>query len=1134
MQNYVDYEINGVRHRSQRQLSEKEIDDIASRYRDSGMDNPKAMEQEKMGREELMLNKGLKDAYKTYYKKRNGKAWDEKLGDEALVDEYLEQMRFYESNLGSLGILAAQLNGNYYNQQERAALNVMFDSWDKTVPLYAQKTGKWTGLVDYAQAAVTDPSNWAALLATSTIAGAPVAATGRQASKEAAKELIKTSLKKGLVAGGIEGGLVSGTQNAMMQNVEQKLGRREEFSLKETGIAAGGGALVGGTLGGAFGAGGAMLGNKLTKAPMAEEVVTVPTKGKGKGAPKMTPAEAEQALKAGQKFQSQYADPNVTGEARKAAREEFYNNLTDKSRTRFEMMGSRLGKPLSFEQARKRIDGWMGKIGAAEGDDLNAIVDKVVNYKFQAKDISEYTVLVNSLEDEALDALKRAKTANEDLVKPFEAFVNASGMASTLSENLGRGLQFQSKRFRENFDYMTMTQVIEGLSNVTSGAEGRSALKLIDSKLRKGINLTASGINEAFRYNVLGGIETLTTAGLGSLVRTLERPTTRLFASITSADPALARQALVQYAAVGTEVFGALKYAAKSFYHSKNYLGGSQYIEGSNNAPVIGTDQTLLEMGKGLLSIKSLGQWGNSLANAHRLVGRRSMMAIDEFVGQISFKSRALSLALEDELTKGKPMAMAIKDAKKAAQTAYDDQLEATLTGKSPTNRLTLQAMREADENRFMQPLEREGDLMGSLGNFATSLRDNKGATMSIIMTQVMPFIRSPLNLTNYVFEKTPGLSLLSKRFREDLMAGGQKAAEAEAGLYLGSMLWTAAILGTTFEYVNGAGPVTPKGTPDKGRGDVQKLGGNMPNSILVDPETGKRVDLRRADPFTKPMVIMGSVHDVIRYGTSEEHQELIAALALTTAKSLLDNPAMSGLKEVVDSLDSPDGFSGVLQRRVGSFVPLFRLMRNWSDDDYKEAQTVLDELKKNIPGLSESVDDKRDPIFSSPVKRLPQLGMTLNYTYETKDPVLKEILRLVPNIPAPPKTPQEFGGRVDLTKFRMESGRTLYDHYQDTISKVELEGKTLRQALEFVTQNEIYNDELTDPFAGANVRSEGSKASVIKKTILEYRKAALTLLKDDPKVPQAFKDQTFTAEQDAKATTSQSLYLMLEQARRQ
>jgi hypothetical protein len=75
---------------------------------------------------------------------------------------------------------------------------------------------------------------------------------------------------------------------------------------------------------------------------------------------------------------------------------------------------------------------------------------------------------------------------------------------------------------------------------------------------------------------------------------------------------------------------------------------------------------------------------------------------------------------------------------------------------------------------------------LGTLGSAAKRLLQTGP------MVLLFPFMKTPMNLAKYAWNRTPGLQFLSGSLYDDILAGGQRADMAIARLTLSNMMETA------------------------------------------------------------------------------------------------------------------------------------------------------------------------------------------------------------------------------------------------------------------------------------------------------------------------------------------------------
>lgn len=1126
------YDINGFKYKSPNTLTESELMDFANNLKSSGALDSEVRNQEITGRTDLKSNAAVTEAYKTYYQRINGKEF--KGTQDELVDDYMQQMRDWNLNTGSLMALSGRLAGNSFNEKERQSLAVMWDAWDRTVPFYKQKDGKWQGVVDSVQSIATDPTNLIGLFSMGT--GTAAAVGAREAAKLGVRQAIKQFAIQGAKTGAIQGSIDGAVTNTLEQNVKTNLGSQDEFSVAEVAKATAVGAVGGTVIGGGLGAGqGYIKGAKALvpkDAPVANVVdnalnkvdnaVVPPKEGTGVVTPPTAPTKATmgQTLDAAEGFQKAYTDETVVQEARLKAREDFLSGVADSTRRAWETNGD-LGKTVSFDEAKTRSGELLDRIGVTNYADDAEVSTKLVESfnsgKLDVTDLSTLTATTIGVENHLFEKFRSAYLNNsEDTVKLFESYEKVAGLNSHLSNQQARSTAYQARRMRDSLDPITYSQAIELAAKSTTGLEAQALNDLIDNSIKRGLNVTVGTLNEFWVYNILGSVKTLTTNVLGGLQMGLFEPANRAFGGLLSGDKNMARSALREYVEMSSTVHQSALFALKSFYNSKTYLDGGRFM---NESAEKGAD---IFIGDSDLPIHQMLQpwkhgWANSLGNANRFIGKRGMLATDELIKQMTFRGRVMGLALDDALAKGYDYGDAVKLAKIDAKIALQDQLDASVAGRMSDNPIARKALEYSRYATFQNDLSD-----GAIGKFGKALSDVRNNHP--IVTQIMPFIRTPLNIMNFVAERTPVVQSFTKTLQDKIARGGRDAAEAEAAIHIGSLVMGSATILAFTDMMEGAGPLQPGSTIkiDKGRSAIARGAGIQPYSVLIDGETGERVQINKLDPYGRFFTLMGKVKDIYKYGTKADQDAVMTGLAASFATNFAEMSSLTGVKEVIDLFQNERTAQSALGRRLGAFVPYFRLMNDVFGDDYKVAYSVVDEISKNIPGINKDMDRIRHPLFGTVVERsdtalFPMSPLPIQK--QSYDDVDKELVRLNTGI-EPPES-KLFNGRIDLTKIKHPNGRSAYDRVQELAGLVKnpSTGKNLYEQLRDTVQDPNYIAILSDPTNELGVYEPGGKAEQIRKVVRVYRDLATKQLITN-EMPE-LSDSFVKASAEKKATNS-------------
>lgn len=274
-----------------------------------------------------------------------------------------------------------------------------------------------------------------------------------------------------------------------------------------------------------------------------------------------------------------------------------------------------------------------------------------------------------------------------------------------------------------------------------------------------------------------------------------------------------------------------------------------------------------------------------------------------------------------------------------------------------PPATLKADAVNAAHYQTFTKPL---GDAGKAVQNLLTK---------APIFRIVVPFVRTPINVVKYSLERTP-LAYISGKIRADIRAGGARAAQAHARVALGSMIMMTmadmAMEGT----VTGGGPLDP---------EVRRhwmAQGNQPYSVRV----GDRwYSYKRLDPIGMIVGLSADMAEILSNAEEEDGGKLVAAGAIALANNLASKTFLTGIYDFIGAIDpsNPTGgipkyladqsgslmpYSSFLRNMAGAADPVVRDARDGGDDAVAAyLDTLVNNIKKGIPGLSDTLPPRRD-----------------------------------------------------------------------------------------------------------------------------------------------------------------------------
>jgi hypothetical protein len=363
-------------------------------------------------------------------------------------------------------------------------------------------------------------------------------------------------------------------------------------------------------------------------------------------------------------------------------------------------------------------------------------------------------------------------------------------------------------------------------------------------------------------------------------------------------------------------------------------------------------------------------------------------------------------------------------------------------------------------------------------------------------MRLVMPFVRTPTNLLRGVWAHTPVLGALQRGWREDFMAGGVRQSKAIGQWAVGGLVYSTVATYALEGRITGGGP----SNPDQ-RKNLQASGW-QPYSIVVNGPNGEKqyIQYARLDPIG---MLMGLAADFVDAGKEMDEQtqsQTAAALVMAIAKNVTSKTYLTGVSDLIDTLQDPDrNAQRYVARFAASFVPN-ALNQVKQDPAMRESREILDAIRAKVPGLSESVAPRRN-VLGDVVPATDFLGPNFlspfAYSKSLPEDVTSEIARLRHGF----KMPQEKLMGVSLRDFKDAKGQDAYDRLMELVSTSKLGNKTLRENLERLIQSPGYQ---RLPDQGDGVEPTGRIERISQYLDISRAQAMAKLRKERPEVHQA------------------------------
>ncbi len=593
--------------------------------------------------------------------------------------------------------------------------------------------------------------------------------------------------------------------------------------------------------------------------------------------------------------------------------------------------------------------------------------------------------------------------------------------------------------------------------------------------------------NEIWINGILSGVKTHVVNVSSATINTLLSPANQVIGGVLTRNTNEIREGFALYRGLYRHIFDSLEMAGRAFQSERAILD-----------PGKSTDETMEKAISGK-NFQSLGRFADWIGVAARIPGR-FLKAEDEFFKQMNYRAKveaqaareAAGLVQEKKLDPNKMVEFT-----DGTKTIKISEVEKFIRDKfksafTPENAgLNKSAIEHSREMTFTQDL-----------NSITTHRDwgNVGARVQQFAAShpwlrgtILPFIKVPTNLMRAVGDYTLPIAALRKEGMDILSKANtdpHKAAMFYGKLTTGTMFWS----GATMLALQGR--ITGSAYGDKAMRDRQMESGWQPYSFVFEGADGKKeyISYQRLDPFGTFFGLAADWAYIAQHVDEDSGHNWATMASLALAKNISSKSYLQGLVEWSSMLgggySEEEKIKRMVQMRVASYVPNYMNLYS-GNDELKEIRSVTDAMMAKIPGLSSSVEAKRD-YFGE--KRVAPMGYPWNAidpfpVSEEKDAVRKELARLSRGVSeAKFSMPDTKLGNVDLTEMKNAAGQSAYDRWTELIGQVEIGGKTFHQKLGDVLQSFRYQ-EGTD---GTSAYHNGNRIIMIKNEQAKYREKAL------------------------------------------
>lgn len=287
-------------------------------------------------------------------------------------------------------------------------------------------------------------------------------------------------------------------------------------------------------------------------------------------------------------------------------------------------------------------------------------------------------------------------------------------------------------------------------------------------------------------------------------------------------------------------------------------------------------------------------------------------------------------------------------------------------------------------------------DSPGKIGKAFMQLRESAPA-----WTFVMPFVRTPVNIARYTFERSP-LAPLVGQWRDDIAAGGARADLALARMSVGTTIMASAL-----DWAD-SGSISGKGPKNIGEREALQRQGWQQYSVKV----GDRwYSYNRLDPYGALLGFAADAAEAIRSGEMneddvDEWSEVLAMGIGATAQVAVNKTYLKGVSDFFAMMHDGTRYGPkYVENLISSFVPFTALsgaVERAVDPVLRETSGPWEAVNAKLAGLSDKLPP-RLTLWGDEVRLESGIGKTYDFFSPVRgsevkaNPVDMEINRLSP-----------------------------------------------------------------------------------------------------------------------------------------
>lgn len=600
------------------------------------------------------------------------------------------------------------------------------------------------------------------------------------------------------------------------------------------------------------------------------------------------------------------------------------------------------------------------------------------------------------------------------------------------------------------------------------------------------------GMTSFYVHNLLSGVGTLAKNIISGGLNTVYFPAKKIIAGYLGGGEAMTRE--------GWNTYKNLMSSWKEAWS----LGKQAFLNGEGQLSMM-RDTMALADGEVFNGFREWnfdfstpeGIW-HSIQNFHSVM-TRAMGASDEFMSQLNYRSIKRAKAIEqaeklagqynitDEAVKSNIADRIFKNAFDNAGKPMD--VETLTEAKDILYQLPLNGQvfdRTTGEMRQVRPQTWVTQVASGL---------NSGAAKNPVLKIMFPFVKTGANILQQNLEHNGIYAVLSNSQRQLLMANTREGALARSQVAFGMFSFMTAAGLAMSGMITGSAP-----SDQKERAALFETGWK-PYSIRIG---NKYISYQGYEPI---QTICGFAADSVNiYGniTSSDDEakwEKFSQQVLSTSvNNFLDKAAFrTGLRQlafITSPDENMDEFQKTLSQTAQGFLPDSAMVRNMSSVGNRSItapKSAYERIFNNY--FNRGLGDYRRDVFGN---RQDNVGLLVTNVApdNASQPEYEEMEYLSQFGFSPSDISKTIKDTtLKYTEFKdPETGRSVYDTMQEELSTVEIDGKTLQDAVRDLVTSQEYQDL---PI-GVNMNgykyssSEATKLNAIRSIFVEYNNAAL------------------------------------------